>query len=88
MAPHGIPMDLLDRVTIIRTLPYTVEEMATIIGIRAKTEGAPGPSSIRTTRLRKCGPSSWPLPSVLFSHPSSAFSRALVQPVLAAPNPA
>ena len=40
MAPHGIPMDLLDRVTIIRTLPYTVEEMATIIGIRAKTEGA------------------------------------------------
>ena len=39
MAPHGIPTDLLDRVTIIRTLPYTVDEMATIISIRAKTEG-------------------------------------------------
>ena len=33
-------MDLLDRLTIIRTLPYTVDEMATILGIRAKTEGA------------------------------------------------
>jgi len=39
VAPHGIPTDLLDRVTIIRTLPYTVDEMATIISIRAKTEG-------------------------------------------------
>ena len=57
MAPHGIPMDLLDRVTIIRTLPYTVEEMATIIGIRAKTEGAARPlvQSHNTT------PQAWPL---------------------------
>ncbi|ORY06840.1 TIP49-domain-containing protein [Basidiobolus meristosporus CBS 931.73] len=39
VAPHGIPVDLLDRLLIIRTMPYTLEEIATIIKIRAKTEG-------------------------------------------------
>lgn len=39
ISPHGIPVDLLDRLLIIRTLPYTREEMETIINIRAKTEG-------------------------------------------------
>ncbi|RKO86370.1 RuvB-like 1, partial [Blyttiomyces helicus] len=39
MAPHGIPVDLLDRLLIIRTLPYTLEEMVIILNIRAKTEG-------------------------------------------------
>jgi DNA helicase TIP49 (TBP-interacting protein) len=38
-SPHGIPRDLLDRLLIIRTLPYNQEEMKTIIQIRAKTEG-------------------------------------------------
>lgn len=38
-APHGIPVDLLDRVLIIRTIPYTLEEIAVIVSIRAKTEG-------------------------------------------------
>ena len=39
VSAHGIPVDLLDRLLIIRTLPYTQEEMANIIQIRAKTEG-------------------------------------------------
>lgn len=30
VAPHGIPLDLLDRVMIIRTLPYTQEEMVQV----------------------------------------------------------
>ena len=38
-APHGIPVDLLDRLLIIRTLPYTLEEINIILSIRAKTEG-------------------------------------------------
>lgn len=38
VAPHGIPVDLLDRLLIIRTLPYTLDEMKIIISIRAKTE--------------------------------------------------
>jgi len=38
-APHGIPADLLDRLLIIRTLPYTVDEIRLIIRLRAKTEG-------------------------------------------------
>merc|ERR1711912_84249 len=38
-APHGIPIDLLDRVMIIRTLPYSVEEITQVITIRASTEG-------------------------------------------------
>merc|ERR1711881_68300 len=38
-APHGVPVDLLDRVMIIRTMPYTLEETFQILSIRAKTEG-------------------------------------------------
>ena len=39
VAPHGIPIDLLDRLLIIRTLPYTLEEIVKILSIRAQTEG-------------------------------------------------
>ena len=38
VAPHGIPLDLLDRVMIIRTLPYTQEEMVQVLKIRGTTE--------------------------------------------------
>ncbi|KAK3738788.1 hypothetical protein RRG08_035668 [Elysia crispata] len=37
-APHGMPLDLLDRILIIRTLPYSQEEMVQILKIRAQTE--------------------------------------------------
>ena len=39
VAPHGIPLDLLDRVLILRTMMYSPEEMVHILRIRAKTEG-------------------------------------------------
>lgn len=35
-APHGVPVDLLDRLVIIRTLPYTLTEMVQILAIRAQ----------------------------------------------------
>merc|ERR1712079_161141 len=38
ISPHGIPKDLLDRLLIIKTLPYSKEEMNQIIKIRAATE--------------------------------------------------
>lgn len=38
LAPHGVPVDLLDRMLIIRTMPYSLEEMMQIISIRAETE--------------------------------------------------
>lgn len=38
LAPHGIPLDFLDRIMIIRTKPYSFEEIDQIIGIRAETE--------------------------------------------------
>ncbi|KAJ1646005.1 RuvB ATP-dependent DNA helicase pontin [Coemansia asiatica] len=38
-APHGIPRDLLDRMLIVRTVPYTKSEIQIILDIRAKTEG-------------------------------------------------
>lgn len=38
LSPHGIPVDLLDRMLIIRTMPYNLEEMVQILGIRAQTE--------------------------------------------------
>jgi RuvB-like protein 1 len=37
-APHGMPVDLLDRLVIIRTHAYSVEEIAKILQIRAETE--------------------------------------------------
>ncbi|KAL5258597.1 hypothetical protein ACHWQZ_G009168 [Mnemiopsis leidyi] len=39
VSPHGMPLDLLDRIMIIRTSPYALEEMIQILKIRAQTEG-------------------------------------------------
>merc|ERR1712127_612217 len=33
LSPHGIPVDLLDRMLIIRTMPYSEEEMTKILSI-------------------------------------------------------
>ena len=38
VSPHGIPVDLLDRMLIIRTMPYSLEEMIQILSIRAAAE--------------------------------------------------
>jgi len=38
LSPHGVPVDLLDRMLIIRTMPYTTEEMVQILSFRAATE--------------------------------------------------
>ncbi|TYZ60535.1 hypothetical protein PybrP1_003068 [[Pythium] brassicae (nom. inval.)] len=37
-SPHGVPLDLLDRMLIVRTMPYAVEEMVQILQIRAEAE--------------------------------------------------
>nr|WCZ58510.1 TATA box-binding protein-interacting protein RuvB-like 2 [Andalucia godoyi] len=37
-SPHGLPMDLLDRLLIISTKPYNEDEMARIISIRSEEE--------------------------------------------------
>lgn len=37
-SPHGIPVDLLDRLLIIKTVPYSLTEMISILSIRAMTE--------------------------------------------------
>ncbi|KAH3677248.1 hypothetical protein WICPIJ_009015 [Wickerhamomyces pijperi] len=38
VSPHGIPADLLDRLLIIRTLPYSVDEIKVIIEKRSRVE--------------------------------------------------
>jgi len=38
MSPHGIPVDLLDRLLIIRLLPYRLDEIVQILSIRCETE--------------------------------------------------
>lgn len=38
-SPHGIPVDFLDRLLIIRTVPYDLKEIAIIVKIRAEIEG-------------------------------------------------
>lgn len=39
VSPHGLPIDLLDRLLIIRTLPYSLEDMMQIIYLRSSIEG-------------------------------------------------
>ena len=39
IAPHGIPVDLLDRLVIIRTFLYSEAEIKQIVQVRAATEG-------------------------------------------------
>eukprot|EP00967_Tisochrysis_lutea_P146783 scaffold277694_cov32-Tisochrysis_lutea.AAC.1 len=39
VAPHGIPVDLLDRLMIIRTMPYALQEIVQILAIRSQIEG-------------------------------------------------
>ena len=37
-SPHGIPIDLLDRLLIISTTPYTEQEIGKILSIRCEEE--------------------------------------------------
>lgn len=37
-SPHGLPMDLLDRLVIIHTVPYEEEELGEILQIRCEEE--------------------------------------------------
>jgi TBP-interacting protein len=37
-SPHGVPLDMLDRLIIIRTKPYSEEEIREVIRIRAREE--------------------------------------------------
>ncbi|XP_034243557.1 ruvB-like helicase 1 [Thrips palmi] len=39
LSPHGVPLDLLDRLLIIRTLPYSRDELELILKLRGQTEG-------------------------------------------------
>lgn len=39
ISSHGIPLDLLDRLLIIKTLPYSQAEIKQIVKLRANTEG-------------------------------------------------
>lgn len=39
VSPHGMPLDLLDRIMIVRTLPYAQDEVVKILRIRAQVEG-------------------------------------------------
>lgn len=39
IAPHGIPLDLLDRLMIVKTMPYSKQEIKQILILRASTEG-------------------------------------------------
>ncbi|BGO90539.1 hypothetical protein NBRC10512_005257 [Rhodotorula toruloides] len=39
VSPHGVPIDLLDRCMIVRTMPYSRDEIKTVLVTRAKVEG-------------------------------------------------
>ena len=50
-SPHGIPIDLLDRLLIISTQPYTEKELHTILEIRAEEEDVEMTGEISQTKL-------------------------------------
>jgi DNA helicase TIP49 (TBP-interacting protein) len=67
-SPHGIPIDLLDRLLIISTQPYTERELRSILDIRAEEEdvemtGAPAAllhylhATMPALRIRPSSPS-------------------------------
>lgn len=39
VSPHGVPVDLLDRCMIVRTLPYNRDEIKQVVSLRLKVEG-------------------------------------------------
>jgi len=39
VSPHGMPVDLLDRLVIVKTMPYAIDEIVQVVGIRASIEG-------------------------------------------------
>ena len=39
LSPHGMPLDLLDRIMIIKLAPYGVDDMSQILKLRAEVEG-------------------------------------------------
>lgn len=39
VAPHGVPVDLLDRCLIVKTEAYTVADVAKVVQVRANVEG-------------------------------------------------
>jgi hypothetical protein len=54
-SPHGVPVDLLDRLLIIRTLPYSLEEAVQILAIRAQARPRQRPCerlSVANPRLK------------------------------------
>lgn len=51
MSPHGVPLDLLDRLLIVRTLPYTRDEMVKIVDIRARIQSV----SLEPAALQRLG---------------------------------
>eukprot|EP00039_Didymoeca_costata_P024633 m.10960 g.10960 ORF g.10960 m.10960 type:complete len:456 (+) comp4354_c0_seq1:113-1480(+) len=53
-APHGMPMDLLDRIMIIKLLPYDTEDIVQILKIRSETESIPV-SDEAITKLAEMG---------------------------------
>jgi RuvB-like protein 1 len=55
ISPHGIPVDLLDRMFVIRTLPYSLEELIQIISIRATTENIKFDSDAAIAKLGEIG---------------------------------
>ena len=56
LSPHGIPVDLLDRLVIIRTLQYVLEEIIAILNTRAKVSVwvALSVAVVRCRNRRKC----------------------------------
>ena len=39
VAPHGVPVDLLDRCLIVKTVPYSRDEVKEVLKLRAQVEG-------------------------------------------------
>ena len=94
-SPHGIPIDLLDRLLIISTVPYTEKEIRQILKIRCEEEDVE--MSEVTAEKRRCRPAAhcsaprhspratrWPLKR-LARHPHAQALSPLNGEMLSAP---
>jgi RuvB-like protein 1 (pontin 52) len=68
VSPHGIPVDFLDRLLIIKTLTYDIEDIIKVLAIRASTEGI------------KLTPEALALIGDIGSHTSLRFAVQLLTP--------
>jgi RuvB-like protein 1 len=76
LAPHGIPLDFLDRVLIVPTRPYTRPEVLSILQVRARSESSASAASPWLT----APPKAWQVLGDIAMRTSLRYAAQLMTP--------